>query len=269
MLRAEIANIILKKLEEEKHSLKKTFAETKEQIGYFYIDNLLPNNLIEKASNAFPDASEMVLKKSLKEYKYISAQMNQHDSILEEILYAFQDERIVQLIREICEIDVAIFADESLYAGGISLMEKGCFLNPHLDNSHDNDRSMWRVLNLLYYVSPDWSKDDGGNLELWPNGPKGEPIEIISKYNRLAIMATHKDSWHSVNEVKNLNGRKCISNYYFSEEPLEKHQSFHVTSFKGRPNQVLRNLILTVDNALRMGVRSFFKKGIRKKPACL
>lgn len=145
-------------------------------------------------------------------------------------------------------------------------MEKGCFLNPHLDNSHDNDRAMWRVLNLLYYVSPDWIKSDGGNLELWPNGSKGKPIEIISKYNRLVIMATHKDSWHSVNEVYNEKGRKCISNYYFSKEPLEKHKAFHVTSFKGRPDQVFRNLILTVDNALRMGVRSFFKKGIRKNP---
>jgi hypothetical protein len=39
---------------------------------------------------------------------------------------------------------------------------------------------------------------DGGNLELWPTGPKGQPITIVSKFNRLVVMITHKQSWHSV-----------------------------------------------------------------------
>ena len=49
-------------------------------------------------------------------------------------------------------------------------MKKNQFLNPHLDNSHDKDRSRWHVLNLLYYVTPNWQEDFGGNLELWTNG---------------------------------------------------------------------------------------------------
>ena len=53
------------------------------------------------------------------------------------------------------------------------------------------------VLNLLYYVSPDWSHESGGNLELWDNGPEGQPREIVSRQNRLVLMATHKTSWHS------------------------------------------------------------------------
>jgi len=81
-------------------------------------------------------------------------------------------------------------------------MAKDNFLHPHLDNSHDAERHRWRVLNFLYYVTPDWQLDNGGNLKLWPNGPDQEPLTIESKFNRLLVMATHDSSWHSVNEVK-------------------------------------------------------------------
>ena len=33
-----------------------------------------------------------------------------------------------------------LLPDDKLYAGGISLMTQGQYLNPHLDNSHDKDR---------------------------------------------------------------------------------------------------------------------------------
>ena len=112
------------------------YDESVDDIGYFYIDNLLPVNLANKIYSSFPNPESMKLRKSLREYKYIAAQMNQYDPILEETIYAFQDSRIVEAIRKVCNIE-NLYPDENLYAGGISLMEKGQFLNPHLDNSHE------------------------------------------------------------------------------------------------------------------------------------
>ncbi|MFD0965058.1 2OG-Fe(II) oxygenase [Pseudofulvibacter geojedonensis] len=266
MQRTEIANIILEKLQRNEQSLLHMFSNSFKEIGYFYVDDLLPKEIALELEKYFPLEKDMVLKKSLKEYKYVSAQMNKHDPLLEEVLFAFQDERIVKFIASICKIETNILPDSSLYAGGLSLMREDCFLNPHLDNSHDSNRESWRVLNLLYYVTNNWEKQYGGNLELWPKGPKKESIEIVSKFNRLVVMATHNQSWHSVNKVKNDVGRKCISNYYFSKVPLDRHTNFHVTSFKGRPNQKLRNFVLSIDGKLRMGIRKLFKKGIRKNP---
>jgi len=266
MKRQEIALLILKQLETKRLDLEKQYSISKSTISYFYIDNLLPQELVDQVNSGFPNISELTLKKSLKQCKYVSAQMDAHDSLLEEVLYAFQDKRIVTIIQEICGIQSIIEADENLYAGGISLMNKDCFLNPHLDNSHDNERDRWRVLNLLYYVTPNWKKENGGNLELWPNGIKGKAIEIESFQNRLVVMATHNTSLHSVNKVLVDSSRKCISNYYFSKKPLLGHNEFHVTTFIGRPNQKLRNVLLKIDSNLRMGIRKFFKNGIRKNP---
>jgi Rps23 Pro-64 3,4-dihydroxylase Tpa1-like proline 4-hydroxylase len=266
MDRKELANIILEKLDSQKNELSTFYATSNPVIKFFYIDNVFPDYLVEKANVVFPSSGELSLNKSLKEQKYVSAQMNKHHPVLEEILYAFQDARIVQLIQDICGIDEQLYADEYLYAGGVSLMSKDCFLNPHLDNSHDSERNNWRALNLLYYVTPDWKRENGGNLELWPNGVEGQPIEIQSKHNRLVVMSTHDSSWHSVNKVMVNNERKCISNYYFSQNPLPNHKEFHVTIFKGRPNQKLRKAFLNIDSKLRMGIRKIFKKGIRKNP---
>ena len=265
MKRQELADLILQKIEQNKESLKEQYAKSVKDIGYFYLDNLLPEQLVLEISQRFPKASEMVLKKSLREDKYVAAQMDLYDPILEEIIYAFQDKRIVDLIGEICNIKEAI-PDEFLYAGGISMMGHKQFLNPHLDNSHDKDRQRWRILNLLYYVTPDWKEEYGGNLELWPNGLKQPQITIHSKFNRLAVMATHNRSLHSVSPVLYEGERCCISNYYFSKTPLLETDTFHVTSFRGRPENAKTDLLLQIDTWLRMTVRKFFKKGITENP---
>ena len=261
----EISKLIFENISGKKQSLINFYNQSKEGVGYFYIDDLLPKDLALNLFEVFPDKSEMRCLKSIREYKYVSAQMDKHNQLLEEVIYAFQEEKIVKLIGEICEIK-SLYADESLYAGGISLMAKDNFLNPHLDNSHDAERERWRILNLLYYVTPDWEKDNGGHLELWPNGPKNKPLLIESKFNRLIVMATHDKSWHSVNKVVEDRSRCCISNYYFSDLPLNETDKFHVTKYRGRPEETFTNLILDFDASLRMLIRKVFKKGIRKNP---
>ncbi|WP_409678613.1 MULTISPECIES: 2OG-Fe(II) oxygenase [Flavobacterium] len=265
MNRIDLANYILEKLQAQKSQLQADFTSQNKSIRYGFVDDLLPEAVAHEIAAVFPKPEAMVLKKSLREDKYIAAQMNLYHPLLEEIIYAFQDSRIVTLIGEICGIEKPI-PDENLYAGGISLMAKNQFLNPHLDNSHDKDRSLWRVLNLLYYVTPDWQKEYGGNLELWPNGLSQQPVTIHSKFNRLAIMETHNHSLHSVSPVVFEGYRRCVSNYYFSEKPLLAADTFHVTSFRGRPENKLTDLVLQADTFLRMCIRKVFKKGIKENP---
>lgn len=261
MNRKQIADLILERLYQEYDNLQAFYAA--QPIPYFYLDDLLPEDLAQQIRQAFPAGENMHIKKSLRELKYIAAQLNQYDPILEEVTYAFQDPRVVSLVGEITRID-EIEPDELLYAGGISMMAKGHFLNPHLDNSHDKERARYRVLNLLYYVSPDWRLENGGNLELWPNGPKEQQITVESRFNRLAVMATNQHSWHSVSPVQTDQMRCCVSNYYFSPKSPDEADYFHVTSFRGRPEQAVRDVVLQADQALRMGIRKIFPGGVVK-----
>src|SRR5580658_4461258 len=93
-------------------------------VNHFVVDNLLPEEWVQAIRAAFPLPEAMVLKRSLRESKYVSAQMNRYDSLLEEIVYAFQDPGIVSLVEQITALQ-ALEADSMLYAGGISLMAPG------------------------------------------------------------------------------------------------------------------------------------------------
>lgn len=251
--RTALADLILAKLEAVKDDITASF-RIPNRINSCVIDDLLPEDIALAIYQAFPVEEEMATNKSIREYKKIAAQMDQYHPLLEEIVFAFQDPRIVQICETITGIK-NMEPDPMLYAGGISLMAKDNFLNPHLDNSHNNDRKLYRVLNLLYYVTPNWQLENGGNLELWDNGVKGTPRTIVSKANRLALMITNTSSYHGVSKVVVDNQRCCVSNYYFSATPAEDQDYFHVTSFYGRPEEPLKGALLKLDRIARNLIR--------------
>ena len=260
--RDSLSQEICRRLEDEKDGLREQW-QASAPVNYFVLDDLLPEQWSREIYAAFPDTEQMTLKRSLREIKYVSAQMNKHSPVLEEGIYAFQTPQLVKLVEQITQIK-ALEPDDMLYAGGISAMANGHYLNPHVDNSHDKFRERYRVLNLLYYVSPDWTEAAGCNLELWPAGPEGRPTTILSRFNRLVVMVTHQGSWHSVSRNVSNRVRCCVSNYYFSKEPPGGAEYFHVTSFRGRPEQPIRDMVLRTDIWLRTAIRRLFPAGIAK-----
>jgi len=227
---------------------------------HFYLDELLPQSDVEEIYAAFPRNGEGFFdRESFREKKRTSANLSDFNAILSDITYAIQDARVVNKVSELCSMK-SIEPDPKLYAGGLSMMFPNDYLNPHIDNSHDGDRSKYRRLNLLYYVSPDWSFDNGGNFELW-NEERTIPKTIISHQNRLVVMETNKTSWHSVSKVNAERPRCCVSNYYFSEISPDGDEYFHVTSFLGRPEQPFRRYLGVLDNGLRNFVSRTLKIG--------
>jgi len=227
---------------------------------HFYLDELLPQSDVEEIYAAFPRNGEGFFdRESFREKKRTSANLSAFNAILSDITYAFQDPRIVNKVSRLCHMK-NIEPDPKLYAGGLSMMFPNDYLNPHIDNSHDGDRSKYRRLNLLYYVSPDWSFDNGGNFELW-NEERTIPKTIISHQNRLVVMETNKTSWHSVSKVNAERPRCCVSNYYFSEISPDGDEYFHVTSFLGRPEQPFRRYLGVLDNGLRNFISRMLKIG--------
>jgi len=84
--REKIADHIYNSLFEKKESLHKNFNQSFNSIGYFYIDDVLPQDIALTIFQSFPKQQETIQKKSLKEHKHIAVQMNQYDPILEEVI---------------------------------------------------------------------------------------------------------------------------------------------------------------------------------------
>ncbi|TGK17284.1 2OG-Fe(II) oxygenase [Leptospira fluminis] len=253
-------------LSDNKDKLRKQFANSINEVGVRYcaLDGLLPKEWTESIYRNFPANENMRFMSSFRERKYTSKNFDRFHPLLRDITFAIQDPKVIEVVESITGIK-GQKADPSLYAGGLSAMDRGNFLNPHIDNSHEMTRKMYRTLNLLFYVTPDWSLEKGGNLELWDESVLRN-LTIESKFNRLAIMETNPWSWHSVSPVVADEGRRCcVSNYYFSEiSPIGK-EYFNVTSFNGRPGQPFRRALSYVDGRFRNFVRLLLPRGLGKK----
>jgi len=264
-MKEELVQLIVARLSADRDALKTAFQASKNEVGVRYcaVDDLLPQELAERIHRAFPQPSAMRLMESFRERKYTSKSFDQFDPLMADITFAVQDPRVVEVVEQITGIREQI-PDASLYAGGLSAMVKGHHLGPHIDNSHEASRRYYRTLNLLYYVTPGWSLENGGNLELWDEQVR-KNVTIVSRFNRLAIMETTPTSWHSVSPVVADGTRCCVSNYYFSPRSPTGQDYFNVTSFSARPEQPLLRLLARVDNGLRQGVRALVPQGLGKK----
>ena len=79
-------------------------------------------------------------------------------------------------------------------------------------------------------------------------------------------MVIHQKSWHSVSKVAADKVRCCVTNYYFSPYLLLGSDRFHVTTFRDRPKEKSKDIVLRLDSSLRGFLRKIFKKGVRKNP---
>lgn len=214
-------------------------------VRHFIVDDLLPPDETRALAAAVPPSSSLMLKKSLREQKRVGVDVRRYDPIIGAGLFAFQHPEVVAAVTAITGLE-AMVPDPTLYASGISVMADGDYLRPHLDNSHDGEQQLYRVINLLFYVSPDWDARNGGNLELW-NEEVREAKVVECRFNRLAVMETNRHSWHSVQKVRAAQPRICFSNYYFSPRSPEGVAYRNVTSFRGRPEEPLVRAALWID----------------------
>lgn len=251
--RSSIAALICHRLHDQGIEVLKSNYRLSGKINYFIIDNLLPLELVEKVDDCFPAESQLNLLSERQERKYVGVNFSQNQAIVEECIFAFQQPSVINLISEICGIP-DLQGDPELYAGaGVSSMSKDCFLNPHIDNSHDRLKKLFRRLNLLYYVSRNFSPGCGGQLLLFPDGIKNDPVRIDSLFNRLVVMRTDNRSLHAVSKIDSITARrKTVSNYYFSASSPDGSNYYHSTSFRAFPGESRRkDLVLRLNSASR------------------
>jgi Rps23 Pro-64 3,4-dihydroxylase Tpa1-like proline 4-hydroxylase len=259
-----IAELVAQRLRAESARLRAEFERPR--IGTTrcaLVDDVLPADLARRIYDAFPPEREMRLMSSFREQKYTSKALDHMDPLMHAALFAFQAPAVMQAVAQITGLRDMV-GDPHLYAGGISAMTRGQFLDPHIDNSHDGEGRLYRVLNLLYYVTPGWGVENGGNLELWDRSVR-ERLEIPSRFNRLVIMETNQRSWHSVNRVRAEGKRCCVSNYYFSPHSPNGVDVSHITFFHGRPEQPLRRLLAAADGRVRTLLRRVVRRGLSRE----
>lgn len=250
-----LADLVARRLRKDRSALRE-YWEKSQPVRHCFVDDLFPPEIVQQLADEFPAPTQLMQRNTIRERKRVGVSLESYKPSVGDALLAFQAPAVVAEVEAITGT-IGMQPDPSLYASGISYMGKGDFLNPHLDNSHDGDGELYRVLNLLYYAGPDWRLENGGNLELWEKGPSNGHT-IVSAFNRLVLMATDCSSWHSVSPVEADQPRLCFSNYYFTLASPESVSYQHVTTFAGRPEEKVKGMVLRVDGIARNAVKRMF-----------
>lgn len=256
MNKKELVNIVVERLEAEKLSLTSDWeSQTAIFAKTIVLDDLLPEEFLKACFQKLESVAKWKISSDFRESKGVIQNIDQLGKKIVDILEVFHAPEIVSLIEQITQIK-GLTCDRSLYAGGISRMVKNDFLNPHIDNSHNRDRTLYRRLNLLFYITPDLIEADGAKLQLWDETVQNCRV-VPSQFNRLVIMETARHTWHSVSPVVGNISRYCVSNYYFSKSCPELTDYFNVTSFMGRPEQKFLRAFSFLDNFSRQMASKF------------
>jgi hypothetical protein len=100
-------------------------------------------------------------------------------------------------------------------------------------------------------LSPDWRLADGGQLELWEDGLTGLPTVTLAKFNRLTLLGLDDQAWHSINPVHAKRPRRALVHSYYAEAPIGARPYRHPRTFRGRPEQTVRDLVLRYKHNLQ------------------
>lgn len=117
--------------------------------------------------------------------------------------------------------------------GGYHHIGPGGKLALHADFNRSED-GLYRRLNVIVYLNPDWTEADGGQLEL--RGENGTLVEVLPTFNRTLVFETSDRSFHGhPTPLPGPRPRRSFAAYFFSAEPPEHYTSDHTTVWYSRP----------------------------------
>jgi hypothetical protein len=244
----QYAKIISERLADKLEDLKAEFGPEKAgHVRCCWLDDVFPKELLDGVLE-LPPLKGMLRKENLKERKYLSSNLQILSPTQQEIIKAFNSQSVADVVAKIMGKS-SLEIDPSLYNGGVTAMLPGDFMCPHLDNSHDYSRARRRDVVLLYYFSPFWREDYGGHLELWNDDRAAAPRRFEYQTNRLVIMETTDQSWHSITPIVGPMPRSSVTSYYYA--PSSVVSAPRLTKFGAWPHQPGRELLFNSEFILR------------------
>ncbi len=139
-----------------------------------------------------------------------------------------------------------LVADQALHGGGMHMTGPHGRLDVHVDfNRGEGD--LYRRLNLLLYLNPEWDESWGGQIELWDPEVKHCGLSMPPVLGRCLIFETSQISFHGVAPLTCPPDRvrRSFATYYYTKEPpAHGDTAMHGTLFRARPDEKFRGYLL-------------------------
>jgi hypothetical protein len=158
------------------------------------------------------------------------------------VIDELNSQRFIGFLEQLTGIEQLV-ADPSLEGGGIHRIGTGGFLKVHTDFNFHRLTGMFRRLNILIYLNPDWQESWGGAIELWHKDMSHRGAAYTPTWNRAVIFSTTDESYHGhPDPLASPEGvfRNSIALYYYTRDLPEAGYHFdrsEMTNYQPRPGE--------------------------------
>ncbi len=141
--------------------------------------------------------------------------------LFQQMIYELSAPRFLRALSELVGIP-NLLPDPFLEGGGIQCTTPGGKLVPHTDFHYPPVLKLFRRVNVLVFLNPDWKPGDGGELDLFALGDDTPRVVVAPQYGTCVIFTTDNRSVHGVDTIaETANPRRSIALYYYTVEEAE------------------------------------------------
>ena len=211
---------------------------------HIILDNFLEPAIADAMATAFPRPDDARVWNRLPTDDQRGKSSLRHESMLplpiRRLIHELNSFTMVEFLEELSGIP-GLISDPQLVGGGIHQTRRGGKLSVHIDYSHHPRYPLFRRMNLILYLTPDWHEDYGGHFELWDDKATACVDRVLPKFNRCVVFSTSAISYHGQPEpltCPDLLQRNSVALYYYTNEATRLPQGeTHATVFKSRPGE--------------------------------
>ncbi len=142
--------------------------------------------------------------------------------------------RFLRALQKLTGVEKVI-PDPYLSGGGLHLSGPGGILGPHTDFHIYRNLDLYRQINVIFYLNPDWHEADGGSLTLFDG--KEAAVKIVPVMGRMAVFITDDQSVHGFPvPVAEGKWRRSIALYYYTARESSQFSGDETTLWREHGN---------------------------------
>jgi len=199
---------------------------------HIVIDDFLPKYQAEKILDVFPEPSSEIwldwkLRDTIHQPKKQgighASRLNGVSPYLLNVLNTFNSYPFLNFLEKLTGIE-KLLPDPCFVGGGLHQTLTGGKLAIHTDFNNYSKLSLYRRVNVIFFLNKEWQPEYNGNLELWSKGGEEIVRSVEPFFNRIAIFTTTKHSPHGhpvpLNTPKEIT-RKSLALYFYTVNKVE------------------------------------------------
>ncbi|MFN8036717.1 MAG: 2OG-Fe(II) oxygenase [Acidimicrobiia bacterium] len=148
------------------------------------------------------------------------------------VLRQCNDRPFLQFLESVTGIE-RLIPDPYYEGGGLHSSGPGGVLTAHTDFHIYERLRLFRRVNMIIYMNPEWSAEYGGGLELFQPGTDTVVDEVLPSFGTTVIFKTDDRSVHGFSKpIAPGHRRNSLALYYYTSEDAEVFSGDHTTHWR-------------------------------------